>query len=272
MKKIFSFHLVIGLNIGLLICATINLIYSPCQARDFIVEFVEENYKETSVANSNDPLIYHSIQVISQAGPKLLILTGDNLEYRKWLRQYIAENKKFITMVPDNDNDKFISAKAYEIDVTSLHPFNGNKWASDVPISRNVETLEETLEGDRHILVIDPNEKRSHLISLVIKKMGYTAMVLPDYAQALNTFRVHPGKFKMIIANHEVLGMKLEDIVEHILKIDHKIPILVETGYQNHKLKERFVTQFSKAGSVLIKPMVLEDLQNTIKKLVKGQA
>ncbi len=258
MKKIFLFIL------------TILLISSPGRARDFMVEFVEENYKEITKAYSNDPLIYHSIQVDSQAGPKLLILTGDNLEYRKWLRHYIAANKKFITRVPDNENDRFISSKAYEIDVINIHPVNGKKWTSDIPISEGVATSDVTaIEGNNHILVIDSNEKRSQLISTVISNMGYTAIVSQNSAQALNSFRVQPEKFKMVIVNHEIPKMKTENFVDHILKIDPKIPILVETGYKNQTIKNKFLTKFSGAGSVVLKPVVLKDLQNTITKLVK---
>ncbi len=137
------------------------LISSSGWATDFMVDFVEENYKETTRAYSNDPLIYHSIQVNSQAGPKLLILIGENPEYRKWLRHYIAGNKRLITRVPDDENDKFISSKAYEIDVTNIHPVNGEKWKSDISKSDDVAVL----VGNRHILVLDSNGKRSQLIS-----------------------------------------------------------------------------------------------------------
>lgn len=240
------------------------LLSSLCHARDFMVEFVEENYKETTKAYSNEPLIYHSIQVNSQAGPKLLILTGDNLEYRKWLRQYIAANKELITKVPETENDLFISSKAYEIDVTNIHPVNGKRWISDIPTSDVA-----ALEGNTYILVIDANGKRSQLISTVIRNMGYRAMVFQNGAEALKTFRIQPEKFKMIIANHDLPGMKTEVFVDHILKIDDKIPILVETGYNNQTIKNIFTTKFSSAGSVVIKSVVMEDLQKTISHLVK---
>jgi len=91
---------------------TVALLTANLYARDFIVEFMEENYKESQAAFSYSPLIYHSIQVTSAAGPKLLVLTGNNYHYRSWIRQYISKNKKFIAKVPDNDNDLFISSKA----------------------------------------------------------------------------------------------------------------------------------------------------------------
>ena len=95
-----------------------------CQARDFIVQFVEENYKETRSSFSYLPLIYHSIQVRSEAGPKLLVLKGDDYHYRKWLRQYIADDKAFIAKVPEDQADRFVSSNVFEIDVTNIHPFN----------------------------------------------------------------------------------------------------------------------------------------------------
>ncbi len=247
---------------------TMIVIYSPCQARDFIVEFVEENYKETQLAYSNDPLIYHSIQVTSPAGPKLLVLTGNHPEYRRWLRQYIAGNKQLIAQVQETENDLFLSSSAYEIEVTKLHPMNGEKWRSDLPES--VKTL--PLEGENHILVIDANPKRSRMISTIIQRMGYSAMVFPDGSQGLETFNTHPEKFKMVIANHKIPDMKAETLVDQILKLNSQIPILVETGYQDQKTRDLFVSRFSKAGSVTIKPVVLDDLQNTIKTLVKEKA
>ena len=243
------------------------LIHATAVARDFIVEFVEENYQEAQTAYSNDPLVYHSIQVTSQAGPKLLILTGNDREYRQWIRHYIAGHKQFIAKVPDKDNDRFISSKAFELSVTRLHPFNLKKWSGDPALSGSFSSI--LSEGQ--ILVIDANATRSQLVSTVIKRMGYTAMISHDNAQALAAFKNQPEKFKMIIAHYNVPGMTTESMVDHLLKIDHTIPILVETGYQNSKMRDHFISRFSSAGTVAVTPVVLKDLQNTIKRLVKGK-
>ncbi len=99
-----------------------------CFARDFIVEFLDENYQETQASFSYAPIIYHSIQVRTQAGPKILVLTGDDYHYRKWLREYIAEGKSFIAKVPEDQNEVFVTSSAFEIDVTNLHPLNLSKY------------------------------------------------------------------------------------------------------------------------------------------------
>lgn len=105
----------------------------PCSARDFIIEFEDENYKEEQKSFSYTPIIYHSIQVSTPAGSKLLVLTGDNYHYRRWLRQYIARGKSFIAKVPDEQTDQFITASAFDIDVTRLHPFEQE------PLAMNLE-------------------------------------------------------------------------------------------------------------------------------------
>ncbi|MCP3872986.1 MAG: response regulator [Desulfobacteraceae bacterium] len=251
-----------------ILCYLIILLTSPCLARDFIVEFVEENYKETQAKFSYTSLIYHSIQVNSIAGPKLLILTGDNYNYRKWLRHYIAKNKEFITKIQDEKTDAFISAKAYEVDVTSLHPFNKGKWIED-----DVKNSDQTIfEGSNHILVVDPNEKRTHLIQTIVKKMGYKATIFKTGKQALKSFKLQPEKFKMIIAQNSISGTPSIEFIEQVLKIDHTIPIVIDTGYKNRKIKNMFQSKFSDFRSVHLKPVLLKELDKTIKLLIKKNA
>lgn len=236
--------------------------------RDFIIDFMDENYKETQADFSYTPVIYHSIQVNSIAGPKLLILTGDDYIYRKWLRQYIAQDKKFIAVIPDDRIDDFISAKAYSIDVTDLHPFNGEKWAADVFKS----VTQNSTKGDHQILIVDPNEKRTHLLQLVAKKMGYHATIFNTGKNALDAFKLQPDKFKMVIVQHSIAGKSSDELVAQILKLNHTIPIIIDTGYGNEKIKNDVVSKFSNHRSVHIKPVILRDLLKTIKTLVKENA
>ncbi len=100
------------------------LMAQPCPARDFIVQFEDENYKETRASFSYLPVIYHSIQISSNAGSKLLVLTGDDYHYRRWLRQYIAQDMAFIVKVPEDQTDQFVKNSVFNIDVTKLHPID----------------------------------------------------------------------------------------------------------------------------------------------------
>jgi len=253
MKKIFSILFLF-------------MLFSPqVYARDFIVDFLDENYKETQAQFSYTPLIYHSIQVNSIAGPKILILKGDNYLYRKWLRHYIAQGKKFIAKIPDEDVDKFISEKAYSIDVTFLHPFNGEKWGKRIVN----DPAGKQIKGNNHILIVDPNGKRTHLVQIVVKKKGYDPIVFASQNQAFDVFKLQPDKFKMVIVQHSVAGATTDKFIEKLLKLNHTIPIIIDTGYNNPKINNQMMSKFSNHGSVHIKPVILRDLQKTIESLIQ---
>lgn len=245
----------------------------PCRARDFMVEFVEENYMENQEDDSGTPIFYHSFQVRSHAGLKMLVLTGQHPEYRRWLRRYVAQDKGFIVKVPDNENDLFIASKVYEIDVTNVHPYNPTSWSMKGSHVFDAADLSDTqawiVAGQGHILVLDQNNKRSELIDTVVKRMGYIGMIAGDPEAALGIFRNQPEKFKMIIVNYDIPGMGSETFVDELLKLDHKIPILVETGYNNEALKRKYLSKFSGAGTVTVTPVALNRLQQTIKTLIK---
>ncbi|OGR27683.1 MAG: hypothetical protein A2277_06605 [Desulfobacterales bacterium RIFOXYA12_FULL_46_15] len=241
---------------------------SICFARDFQFEFIEENYRETQADFSYQPIIYHSIQVNSTLGPKLLILKGDDYNYRKWFRQYISQNKKFIAIIADERLDEFISAKAYEIDIKAIHPFNGDKWITDdvKPPGMN------TMEGDNHILIVDPNEKRTRLIQSVVEKMQYRADIFTDGLAALEVFKLQPGKFKMAIIYFDKIGIPSDQLIEQVVKLNQSIPVVLDTGYNNESETDKFIKKFSGSGSIHIKPVMLRDLQKTIETLIKKNA
>lgn len=123
------------------------LLALPCFARDYIVEFEGENYREEQKSFSYSPIVYHSIQVRSSAGPKLLILTGDNYHYRKWVRHYIAQGKAFIVKVPEEQIDQFITSSAFDIDVTRLHPLDLEQYIKGEEKSLQMKDLSDTAKG-----------------------------------------------------------------------------------------------------------------------------
>jgi len=238
------------------------------EARDFMVEFVHENYKEVQAQFSYFPLVYHSIQINSAAGPKLIILKGEDSNYRRWIRNYIAENKNFILRIDDQNNDAFISSKAYELDINSIHPFNLKRWENP-DIARKQG---DTLSGNNYILVVDPDEKRSGLIKTIAKRMGFQVLISSSGKQALLPFKLQPDKFQMVIAHHHGIGKQTENLLDQLLKVDHSIPVIVDTGYKNDLLKNAYVNKYRKFPSVIIKPVILQELSKMIKQIISGNA
>ncbi|MFH2060455.1 MAG: response regulator [Pseudomonadota bacterium] len=269
-KKIIIVYIFLGiLIIGL---------SSWAHAQDFMGDFVQENYKETQARFSYDPLIYHSLQINTSAGPKMLILEGKDYSYRKWLRHYIAQNKKFIIRIEDKRNDEFISSKVFSLDVTSIHPVDGNKWST----FEMMGSQREIIMGDNHILIVDSHKERSLLIKTIVEKMGYQATLFKTGELAFVPFKLQPAKFKMIIVHHESISMlpgnmssgniSSENFIDQVLKIDHTIPVVIDTGYKNIELKKEFMTRFSAFPSVFIKPVILQELSKTIERLIQKNA
>lgn len=252
----------------MLLVAIIFFISIPCSARDFMVDLVEENYKETRVPFSNDPMIYHSIQVISQAGPKLLILKGENPHYRRWIRQYMAADKQFIVQVPEGETDRFLKTKAFEMDIRMIHPFNKTKW----PEQRVPERPPAFAMGDQNILIVDADEKRTGLVSSIVQRMGYQAVVAASGPLAVKIFGLEPDKYRMIITTHDLAGFDAQAVVDQFLTINPDIPVLIETGYQKPLIKNRYLARYSETNSVIIKPVLLDDLSDSIQSLLGEKA
>ncbi len=232
--------------------------------RDYVIDFISENYQEETDDFKHHLQIYHSIQVSSIAGQKIIILKGDNYQYRTWLREYIAKSKTMIIKVPDNDVNNFISSKAYITDVTSVYPVNENKWSNpDFPSRLKI------IKGKKHILVVDHNKKREKLINQIIQDLGYPTTFLMDSMEALRTFKAQPGNFHMVIANYDIKNLERNEFIGKLANISPQTPIIVGGVYNNKKINKKLVNDFSRMNNIIVKPLILNDLSKTIVKLLK---
>ena len=235
---------------------------TPLKARDFVADFMAENYKETQASFSYSPLIYHSIQVSTGAGPKVLILEGDDYNYRTWLRQFIAQGRKLILKVDDKRSNEFLTAKAFSMDVTAVHPLDPDHWGVS-------EEGNQALTSTNRVLVVDTNATRAGLIKTIITRMGFEADIHNTWAQALQRFKLGPAAFRLVIAHHKALepDQKGRGFVDQVIQLNHTIPVLIDTGYRNEPLKLELTRRYRKNTSVHVKPVVLKELSKTVDRL-----
>ena len=256
------------LFIFIMVAAIFLRLPTHCLARDFLVTYVSENYRETPVPYSYNSRIYHSIQVNSPAGPKLLVLEGDDDDYRAWLRQCIAQDKEFLLVVDDNEVDRFIASKLYKTPLRSIHPVTPGLWDPEKPAALSIEPLKD----GNYFLIVDADEKKSDLFKMIAKKMGYETRVFKDAASAIDAFGLQPDKYNMLVVSRTVPDMKADLLVQKLLNVKSSIPILLESGYGNRGLKKDYTAKFSDQKSVLVKPVLFDDLEGTIESLVKEKA
>ncbi|MCP4117329.1 MAG: response regulator [Desulfobacteraceae bacterium] len=238
------------------------------QARDYMVGFVSEYYREQAADTGFMKRVYHTLQVNSDLGSRLLILKGNDFEYRTWLREYLSSNKRLIAKVPDTDDDYFRIARAYEIDVTRIHPIDEQRWEPD-EIGASPGPL---FKGERHVLIVDSNEKRRGLIDLIVTDLGYPVTVSGSGTDALLMFRMQPDKFRMVIADSTLDGINGVQLVKNLIKTEPQLPVILGTGYGDKGTEDDALKQFTGSESVVVKPVVLRELSKTILSLLKEQA
>ncbi len=112
-------------------------------AKDYKVEIFEEHYKEKLISGGGEVKIYHTWQVKTIFGNKLLVLVGNDYDYRKWVRESLKKHILFIIKIPDQGDQKFENDLAVIVDIQQVHPIWEDKWNCE---GCRHDTLEEGSE------------------------------------------------------------------------------------------------------------------------------
>lgn len=262
MKKVIQILILLPL-----LCSPLSIICLPVHssASDYLVDFVSENYKETDDGEAVTPKIYHTIQVETEIGSRVLMLQGDDLDYRIWLRQYLATAKKLIINVPDDQNALFKASKLFSIDVRLVHPLSASQWREIEPVVIGEPAVKPPYEGKKHILIVDDNIKKRALIEMVVKDLGFPVTIASNSHDALNIFKQQPDKFSLVIADGNIYkGVSSTSLVKNILETSPDTPVILGTSYKEEKTTAMLTDFFAGFSRVLIKPLVLKELSKTI--------
>ena len=88
------------LCVSLLLLIIFLLMPVGSYSKDYPVTYIKEQYKIRKEKRGEGTEIYHTWCVDTAFGMKLLILTGDDAVYRKWLREFTKEYDLFLVKVP----------------------------------------------------------------------------------------------------------------------------------------------------------------------------
>ena len=131
---------------------------------------------------------------------------------------------------------------------------------------------QDLLDGNGYVLVLDKHVNRSMLVKTVVERMGYKAILYKNGSRAMSAFRLQPEKFSLVLVHHDSVSSEPGSFVDQLLKIDPKVPVVIDTGYQNPTVKKRYLTRFSNVPSIFIRPVMLKELSKTIQALVQPNA
>jgi DNA-binding NtrC family response regulator len=125
--------------------------------------------------------------------------------------------------------------------------------------------------GPARILVVDDSEPVRLVIARAVAKLGFSADLARDGAQALSAFSSNPGLYTLALVDVKLPGeMSGVDVVRELRNLRPELPAVLTSGYN---LGEAMIDSFSRVDSVgfLQKPFKLDSLEAALRNALGGQ-
>ncbi|MBW2592921.1 MAG: PAS domain S-box protein [Deltaproteobacteria bacterium] len=133
-----------------------------------------------------------------------------------------------------------------------------DKIAADSPIQK----------GTERILLVDDEDVIVQMGRLMLERLGYHVTARTGSIDTLALFRTHPDEFDLVITDMTMPNMTGDKLATKLIKIRPDIPIILCTGFSELMSKEKAAALGIKG--FLMKPMVMKDFSNVIRKVLDG--
>jgi PAS domain S-box-containing protein len=148
---------------------------------------------------------------------------------------------------------------------TSFHVYFPAVMAESVP---EEEGTAPVLTGSERILFVDDELILAHLGKQMLERLGYKVSARTSSVEALEAFRVQPGKFDLIITDQTMPNITGDELAKSLLAIRPDIPIILCTGYSSkidmNRAEEIGIRAF------VMKPFNKRELAATIRRVLDG--
>ncbi len=134
------------------------------------------------------------------------------------------------------------------------------------PTTAIQENAEQIPHGNEKILLVDDEEMLVHAVQEMLEGIGYTVDALRDPRRALERFNASPEEYQLVITDQTMPGLTGKELVAEMRKVRKEAKIILCTGYSN-KISQADVDHL-KLQALLLKPLVLEDLANTVRRVL----
>jgi CheY-like chemotaxis protein len=123
--------------------------------------------------------------------------------------------------------------------------------------------------GHERLLFIDDEPALARLVQEILVQLGYNVMIHTSSVGALETFRMAPQRFDLVITDQTMPHLTGEALVRQIRKIRPDIPIILCTGFSYTMTMEKASALGIQA--FLMKPLVTRDLALTVRRVLDQQ-
>ena len=124
------------------------------------------------------------------------------------------------------------------------------------------ETEVEVAGGTETILVVDDEAGIRDVVSIMLKKKGYTVLAAEDGRQALALFEQRHREIDLVVLDLSMPKLSGEDVLAAMVACDPKMRIAIFTGQEINK------TTLKEASAFLRKPIIQHQLLQTVRQLL----
>ena len=149
------------------------------------------------------------------------------------------------------------------------NPQGGTTFTVFLPVAGEVLRAADRLsraalpEGTEHILFIDDEPPIVKLNQMLLEKLGYRVTTRTSSVQALETFRMAPDTYDLVVTDMTMPNMNGDKLAAELIKIRPDIPVIICTGYSKKMTKELAAKMGIKA--LVYKPVDKADLAGKVR-------
>ena len=136
----------------------------------------------------------------------------------------------------------------------------GGRWR----IKKNAldkDILKEEKSGQPTVLVVDDDESLQNLFKLVLKKIGFSRVVVGTVKEAIAA--LEKQRFDLVFLDLKLPDGPADDVYDFVKREQPDCPIVIITGYPDSEMLDRILAKGP--ITVLKKPLKTEQLQQTVK-------
>jgi CheY-like chemotaxis protein len=137
------------------------------------------------------------------------------------------------------------------------------------PLHAQITADEPIPHGHERLLFIDDEPALARLVQEILEQLGYDVMVHTSSVGALETFRMAPQHFDLVITDQTMPHLTGEALSRQIRKLRPDIPIILCTGFSYTMTMEKASALGIQA--FLMKPLVTRDLALTVRRVLDQQ-
>ncbi len=120
------------------------------------------------------------------------------------------------------------------------------------------------LRGSENILLVDDEALLTESYGEILESLGYQVVTKTSSTEALETFRLQPGRFDLVLTDYTMPNMTGIQLAEALLKVRPDIPIILYSGFTEDITPQKAKSKGIK--EMLSKPLSKHDLSAVLRR------